>query len=76
MNDSCSFAYDSRGRPQSINYPGSVIESYTYSRPAHTDPRARRPHGHVPGVTNPDGTPWLPIRARDQDQAMELRPTA
>jgi hypothetical protein len=27
----------------------------------HTDPRALEPHGHVPGVTNPDGTPWLPI---------------
>ena len=28
----------------------------------HPDPRARQPHGHVPGVTNPDGTPWLPIK--------------
>ena len=27
----------------------------------HLDPRSRKPHGHVPGVTNPDGTPWLPI---------------
>ena len=27
----------------------------------HPDPRAQQPHGHVPGVTNPDGTPWLPI---------------
>ena len=26
----------------------------------HTDPRALGPHVHVPGVTNPDGTPWLP----------------
>src|SRR6188474_2882837 len=26
----------------------------------HPDPRAQRPHAHVPGVTNPDGTPWLP----------------
>jgi hypothetical protein len=25
------------------------------------DPRAQVPHGHAPGVTNPDGTPWLPI---------------
>jgi hypothetical protein len=28
----------------------------------HSDPRALAPHGHVPGVTNPDGTPWLPIK--------------
>jgi RHS repeat-associated protein len=28
----------------------------------HSDPRAQQPHGHVPGLTNPDGTPWLPIR--------------
>ena len=27
----------------------------------HEDPRAQEPHAHVPGVTNPDGTPWLPI---------------
>ena len=25
------------------------------------DPRHLKPHGHVPGVTNPDGTQWLPI---------------
>jgi len=25
------------------------------------DPRSWEPHAHVPGVTNPDGTPWLPI---------------
>ena len=29
--------------------------------PVHEDPRSQKPHGHVPGVTNPDGTPWLPI---------------
>lgn len=29
--------------------------------PVHQDPRSQNPHGHVPGVTNPDGTPWLPI---------------
>lgn len=27
----------------------------------HTDHRSLEPHGHVPGVMNPDGTPWLPI---------------
>ena len=29
---------------------------------AHTDPRSLQPHGHIPGVNNPDGTPWLPIK--------------
>ena len=28
---------------------------------SHPDPRAQQPHGHVPGVTNSDGTPWLTI---------------
>ncbi len=28
---------------------------------SHPDPRAQVPHAHVPGVTNPDGTPWLPL---------------
>ncbi|MBA3238252.1 MAG: hypothetical protein H0T62_07910, partial [Parachlamydiaceae bacterium] len=37
---------DSRGHPPS---------------PVHQDPRSQKPHGHVPGITNPDGTPWLPI---------------
>ncbi len=27
----------------------------------HPDPRAQAPHAHVPGVANPDGTPWLPV---------------
>ena len=27
----------------------------------HKDPRALRPHEHVSEITNPDGTPWLPI---------------
>ncbi len=27
----------------------------------HSDPRAQVPHAHVPGITNPDGTPWLPV---------------
>lgn len=29
---------------------------------SHPDPRAQQPHAHVPGVTNPDGTPWLPVK--------------
>jgi len=28
----------------------------------HPDPRAQEPHGHVPGVANDDGTPWLPLK--------------
>jgi hypothetical protein len=30
--------------------------------PVHQDPRAQPPHAHIPGRTNPDGTPWLPVR--------------
>ena len=29
---------------------------------SHPDPRAQVPHGHQPGVTNSDGTPWLRIK--------------
>ena len=28
----------------------------------HPDPRGQAPHAHRPGVRNPDGTPWLPVR--------------
>ncbi len=28
---------------------------------SHSDPKAKQPHAHVPGLTNDDGTPWLPI---------------
>jgi len=28
----------------------------------HDDPRAQDPHAHVPGITNSDGTPWLPLQ--------------
>jgi hypothetical protein len=35
---------------------------YPHKPAKHKDPRALAPHGHVPGVTNPDGTPWLPIK--------------
>jgi hypothetical protein len=31
------------------------------SPPTTPIPRAQQPDGHVPGVSNPDGTPWLPI---------------
>jgi len=30
--------------------------------PKHTDVRANEPHAHVPGITNPDGTDWLPLK--------------
>lgn len=30
--------------------------------PKHSDPRALEPHAHIPGVFNPDGTPWLPLK--------------
>ncbi len=30
--------------------------------PKHTDSRANEPHAHVPGITNLDGTDWLPIK--------------
>jgi len=30
--------------------------------PNESDARAQQPHAHVPGVTNDDGTPWLPLR--------------
>jgi Tfp pilus assembly protein PilV len=49
-------ARDAAGNPTGVRLDGP-------HRPAtHPDPRAQQPHGHVPGVSNPDGTPWLPIR--------------
>ena len=33
-----------------------------HSPPKHTDVRANEPHAHVPDVTNPDGTNWLPLK--------------
>jgi hypothetical protein len=49
-------ARDAAGNPTGVRIDGP-------HRPAtHPDPRAQQPHGHVTGVTNPDGTPWLPIR--------------
>jgi hypothetical protein len=48
-------ARDAAGHPTGVRIDGP-------HKPAtHPDPRAQAPHGHVPGVTNPDGTPWLPI---------------
>ena len=33
-----------------------------HSPRTHNDPRALQPHAHVPGISNEDGTPWLPIK--------------
>jgi len=35
--------------------------------PFHRDVRSQQPHGHVPGVTNPDGAPWLTIYPQPGD---------
>ncbi|WP_309250487.1 RHS repeat domain-containing protein [Stenotrophomonas maltophilia] len=43
------------GQPTGIRIDGGHKPS------THPDPRAQQPHGHVPGITNADGTPWLPI---------------
>lgn len=47
---------DPSGRPTGMRMDGP------HNRNTHTDPRALQPHSHVPGVTNPDGTPWLPVQ--------------
>ncbi|WP_311198255.1 RHS repeat-associated core domain-containing protein [Aliiroseovarius crassostreae] len=49
-------ARDATGAPTGVRIDGA------HSPRTHSDPRALGPHGHVPGLTNPDGTPWLPIR--------------
>ncbi|MBX3214920.1 MAG: hypothetical protein KF850_23000 [Labilithrix sp.] len=49
-------AVDANGRPTGLRIDGG------HNPATHSDPRALGPHGHVPGVTNPDGTPWLPIK--------------
>lgn len=46
---------DDNGNPTGMRLDGGHKPS------THPDPRAQVPHGHVPGVTNPDGTPWLPV---------------
>jgi len=44
------------GQPTGVRIDGGHKPS------THPDPRAQQPHGHVPGVTNADGTPWLPVK--------------
>jgi hypothetical protein len=46
---------DANGNPTGMRLDGGHKPS------THPDPRAQVPHGHVPGVANPDGTPWLPV---------------
>lgn len=46
---------DKQGNPTGTRLDGGHKPS------THPDPRAQEPHAHVPGVTNPDGTPWLPV---------------
>jgi uncharacterized protein RhaS with RHS repeats len=48
-------ARDAAGNPTGVRIDGP------HKATSHPDPRAQVPHAHVPGVTNPDGTPWLPI---------------
>lgn len=54
----CLQQKDKDGRATGIRKDGKGHPS----SPAHRDPRSQNPHGHVPGVNNLDGTPWLPIR--------------
>jgi len=49
---------DAAGKPTGTRIDGP------HKPASHPDPRAQQPHGHVPGVTNPDGTPWLPIKQK------------
>ena len=47
---------DAQGNPTGTRVDGA------HKPTSHPDPRAQTRHAHVPGVTNPDGTPWLPIK--------------
>ena len=46
---------DTNGNPTGLRIDGP------HKPASHPDPRAQAPHAHVPGVTNTDGTPWLPV---------------
>jgi YD repeat-containing protein len=46
---------DANGNPTGVRIDGA------HNPTTHPDPRAQQPHAHVPGETNPDGTPWLPM---------------
>ena len=47
-------------RDRNGNQTGTRIDG-PHNPETHDDPRALAPHAHRPGVTNQDGTPWLPI---------------
>ncbi|MEK7811357.1 MAG: RHS repeat-associated core domain-containing protein, partial [Pseudomonadota bacterium] len=47
---------DPQGNPTGMRMDGA------HSPNTHTDSRGLQPHAHVPGVTNSDGTPWLPVK--------------
>ncbi|HFC7671507.1 TPA: polymorphic toxin MafB class 3, partial [Neisseria meningitidis] len=47
-------------RDSNGNLTGARIDDAHHAN-THQDPRALTGHAHVPGVTNDDGTPWLPI---------------
>jgi uncharacterized protein RhaS with RHS repeats len=40
----------------------------------HPDPRAQNPHGHILGVTNEDGTPWLPVKPKKEPEPEQQDP--
>ena len=48
-------------RDQNGKLTGARIDG-GHNSATHPDPRAQTGHAHVPGVTNNDGTPWLPIK--------------
>ena len=48
-------------RDQNGKLTGARIDG-GHNSASHPDPRAQTGHAHVPGVTNNDGTPWLPIK--------------
>lgn len=52
-----------QGRDADGNPTGVRIDA---GHDSHSDPRAQDPHAHVPGVANPDGTPWLPVNSGSQ----------
>lgn len=47
---------DANGQPTGTRIDGG------HPATSHPDPRAQVPHAHVPGTTNDDGTPWLPVK--------------
>lgn len=53
-NVDCQQVLDSKGEPTGVRLDRGGHRNQS-------DPAARGPHGHVPGVTTPDGNPHLPI---------------